>query len=180
VIVGIDNADLINVDRAFNSKSIGFFSVKLILLCLLVLFFNSVSQAQHEMHNMGGANESLVMTMPSDDEVLVAAPERLMLQFDSNVTLVNLAVREPSQGKEIFDIGFRYSPVPSESFTQTLPALAAADYYVVDWAAFKNDGSLIQGTFYFSFGVDAKPPSSYRGGMDHRMEIMSPSYRLLQ
>ena len=31
---------------------------------------------------------------------------------------------------------------------------------------------------YFSFGANAKPPSTYRMEMNHEMQLISPDYRL--
>ena len=144
---------------------------------LVALVYSPFSLAQHEMHNMPGEGAVHVTTMPANDEVLATSPKSIMLRFGSEVQLVTLALREPSQGKEIIDIGFRYSGETGAQFVQPLPVLAAANYYVAEWAILDGD-RLLKGVFYFSFGDDARPPSFYRNEMDHQMQMMSPDYRL--
>jgi|TARA_B100000959_G_C14944727_1_gene609354 hypothetical protein len=64
---------------------------------------------------------------------------------------------------------------------ESLPVLAAADYYTAEWAVLDGEGKLIKGVFSFSFGDDARPPSDYRDQMqmEHSDNIISPDYRLL-
>ena len=88
-------------------------------------------------------------------------------------------VKDPAQGKDGLDIGFRYSGEVSTEFTQSLPLLGKADYYRVAWAAFDRQQQLIKGVFFFAFGPDAQPPSFYLEQMQHPRHIMSPDYRLL-
>jgi methionine-rich copper-binding protein CopC len=145
---------------------------------MLTLAFSPLSWAQHEIHNMP-ADGTHVQTMPENDAVLASAPASIMLQFESEVQLVNLALREPSQGKEIIDIGFRYRLGRSGHFEHPLPVLLDADYYVAEWTIINANGRLMKGAFYFSFGDDAKPPSTYLDQMNHEMQIISPDYRLL-
>ena len=137
------------------------------------------ASAQHDMHAMDAGEAKHVATLPMNDAVLERAPESIRISFESDVRLVKLALKEPSQGKEPMDIGFRYRPDAAMHFEQELPLLPAADYYVVEWAAFDENSSLVKGTFYFTFGVDAKPPSFYRNDMEHMQNIISPDYRLL-
>jgi len=151
--------------------------------CLLMVFlfgslFSSLVLAQHTMHSMPGSGSLKVVSMPDNDEVLGAAPKSIMLQFGSEVQLVKLAVKNPDEGKEPIDIGFRYSPEMSMHFMQTLPTLAAANYYTVEWAAFDARHVLVKGVFYFSFGADAKPPSFYLNQIKQMEHIMSPDYRV--
>jgi hypothetical protein len=115
--------------------------------------------------------------MPANDAALAAAPGSLMLHFESEMRLVKLALKAPEYG--FIDIGFRYQPVPDVHFMQSLPTLAAANYYSVEWAAFNANEELIKGIFYFSFGDNARPPSYYLDQMHHPGPIMSPDYRLL-
>ena len=145
---------------------------------LMSVYFTSPSLAQHETHDMSATGAAHVITMPDNDEVLAVAPESIMLHFESDVRLVKLALKEPSQGKEPIDIDFRYQPGTGVHFVHALPELAAADYYTVEWAAFDTDANLIRGVFYFSFGENARPPSSYTGRMEHSGNIISPDYRL--
>ena len=151
------------------------------LLSIRFLFFlllSSLTLAQpHDMHGMSNSSGLLDSNMPADNEVLAKAPQSIMLNFASEVRLVKLALKETKQGEILID--FRYDPTAAMRYMHTLPMLAAADYYKVEWAALKASGELVKGSFYFSFGDDAKPPSEHLNGMDHEMMIMSPDYRLL-
>lgn len=148
------------------------------LWALTLILMSQVSLAQHNMHNMAGNDTPDVISMPADDEVLPKSPSSIMLQFKSNVMLVKLAVKNLSSSKEPVDIGFRFSPDRRNHFTQTLPELAPADYYSVEWAVFDEKHALIKGVFHFSFGKDAQPPSFYRNQLKPMQHIMSPDYRL--
>jgi len=144
---------------------------------LLSLLFSPLLAAQHNMHGMSNSGGLLDSSMPADNEVLARAPQSIMLNFASEVRLVKLALKETKQGEILID--FRYDPQAAMRYMQKLPMLAAADYYKVEWAALQASGDLVRGSFYFSFGDDAKHPSEYMNEMDHEMMIMSPDYRLL-
>lgn len=153
-------------------------SVFLLSLSLLLsLLFSPLLGAQHAMHGMSNSGDLLDSSMPVDNAVLAKAPQSIMLNFASEVRLVKLALKESKQGEILTD--FRYDPTAAMHYMQSLPMLAAADYYKVEWAALKDTGELVRGSFYFSFGDDAKPPSEYLNEMDHEMMIMAPDYRLL-
>ncbi len=157
------------------------YASRLSLASLLVaLIFSPLSLAQHAMHNMPMSADAHVKTMPGNNAVLGSAPESIMLQFESEVRLVKLVIRDPSQGKEPIDIGFRYRPEADVHFVQAIPKLAATDYYSVEWTVFDAKQTLIKGAFYFSFGDDARPPSYYLDQIRRPRHIMSPNYRLLQ
>jgi len=158
-----------------NSK---FFSGLLLATSFLIsVLGSSLVLAQHEGHDMSNAGGVHVETLPDNDEVLAKAPDSLMLHFESEVRLVKLAVKEVKQGEVYID--FRYRAEAGVHFMQSLPMLAAADYYKVEWAALDAVGELIKGSFYFSFGEDARPPSYYLNLIDHPDHIMSPDFRLL-
>jgi methionine-rich copper-binding protein CopC len=146
-----------------------------IISLLVSLWFSPVLLAQHTMHIMPAEGDLQVATMPENNEVLAAAPSSIMLHFESDVSLVKLVVKEARQG--FIDIGFRYQH--GVHFVQPLPALAAADYYTAEWAVLDDQGKLIKGTFHFSFGAEAKPPSFYLDQMEQMQHIMAPDYRLL-
>lgn len=151
-----------------------------LLLSLGLLFSflsSSVVLGQHAMPGMSHQGGLQLSTMPADNEVVAKAPASIMLNFESEVRLVKLALKETQQGEVLID--FRYSPAAGMYYSQPLPVLAAANYYKVEWAVLDASGELIKGSFYFSFGDDAEPPSFYMEGMDHQMQIISPDYRLL-
>lgn len=149
----------------------------LFIQLLLLAIWSPLALAQHEMHNMAASVE--LNSMPANDEVLAAAPESMMLHFASEIRLVKLALKASEHG--FVNIDFRYNPVPGVHFTQSLPALAAANYYTVEWAAFDSSEELIKGTFHFSFGDDARAPSYYRNQMEGMVHDAMPlDYRTLQ
>lgn len=147
------------------------------LSLLFSLLGSSMALGQHAMPGMSSQGGLQLSTMPADDEVIAMAPQSIMLNFQSKVRLVKLALKETKQGEILID--FRYNPAAGMHYTQPLPVLAAADYYKVEWAALDASGELVKGSFYFSFGDDAEPPSSYMEGMGHQMQVISPDYRLL-
>lgn len=148
-----------------------------LLVFLCSVLGASAVYAQHTMPGMAMEEGLKVSTMPADDQVIAKAPQSIMLNFETEVRLVKLALKETKQGEILID--FRYDPTAKMHYKQDIPALAAADYYKVEWAALNAAGKLIRGSFYFSFGTDAQPPSTYMHGMDHDMQIISPDYRLL-
>ncbi|PCI79195.1 MAG: hypothetical protein COB20_05270 [SAR86 cluster bacterium] len=152
-------------------------SLLLYLSLLFSLLDSSVVLGQHAMPDMSNQGSPQVSTMPANNEVIAKAPQSIMLNFESEVRLVKLALKETKQGEILID--FRYSPAAGMHYIQPLPVLAAADYYKVEWAVLDANGELVRGSFYFSFGDDAEPPSSYMEGMDHQMQVISPDYRLL-
>ncbi|MBL4891141.1 MAG: copper resistance protein CopC [Rhizobiaceae bacterium] len=152
-------------------------SLLLSLSFLFSLLSSSLVLGQHVMPGMSEGGGLQLSTVPADDEVVAKAPQSIMLNFESEVRLVKLALKETKQGEILID--FRYNPAVGMQYMQLLPSLAAADYYKVEWAALDASGKLVKGSFYFSFGDDAKPPSEYLNEMDHEMMIMSPDYRLL-
>lgn len=164
------------IELKFSSCGRNYLSAGLVFIQLLLLaVWSPLALAQHEMHNMAASVE--LNSMPANDEVLAAAPESLMLHFGSEMRLVKLALKASEHG--FVNINFRYNPASGVHFTQSLPALAAANYYTVEWAAFNSDEELLKGAFYFSFGDNARPPSYYRDQMEHMQHIMSPDYRTL-
>lgn len=164
--------------RRAGSQFRGKFSGLLPMIGFMIsLLSSSTLLAQHTMPGMSGGTGLHVSTMPADDAVLAKAPESIMLNFQTEVRLVKLALKETRQGEILID--FRYNPTASMHYTQPIPPLAAANYYKVEWAALDRSGKLVKGSFYFSFGENAQSPSSYMEGMDHNMQIISPDYRLL-
>lgn len=99
-------------------------------------------------------------TSPVDDAVLTSAPAYIDLKFQSPVRLVKLTLR--NQKRDWVDIEFRYNPRPAASYSWDLPELAAADYYIADWAILGENDRLIRGSFSFAFGPDAQAPSFHR------------------
>ncbi len=96
-------------------------------------------------------------TSPLNDVVLELAPESRGLEFPRLVRLVKLTLR--NEQRDWVDIDFRYDPHAQESFKWALPALDKAIYYTADWAVLASNEQLVRGSFSFSFGPEAEPPS---------------------
>ena len=107
-------------------------------------------------------------TIPSDDAVLADAPEHIDLKFESPVRLVKLTLR--NQKRDWVDIEFRYNPRPAANYSWDLPELAAADYYIADWAILGENDRLIRGSFSFAFGPDAQAPSFHKAAEEMLMQ----------
>lgn len=148
----------------------------LLLCCAFPLLF-STAQAQHTpMHGGGHGGTMEAMTMPMDDAVLASAPEQLSLEFEEEVRLVKLTLRQP--GNPLLDIGFRYDPSTGQQFTHRIPSLDPAEYYIAEWAVIDEQERVYHGRFHFSFGPDARPPSELIEEMEEMRHIMAPDYRL--
>jgi methionine-rich copper-binding protein CopC len=122
-------------------------------------------------------------TSPADDSVLVAAPERLRLEFPYGVRLVKLTLR--NELRDWVDISFRYDPTVKEEFFWDVPQLNTATYYTADWAILAENDFLVRGSFSFSFGPDAQAPSltkaaeallvdTQNGGPDSDVRYVTP------
>jgi methionine-rich copper-binding protein CopC len=94
---------------------------------------------------------------PLNDAVLNSAPNQLSLVFPQRVRLVKLTLR--NELRDWVDISFRYDPKLDNSFVWELPNLRIASYYTADWAILAANEQLVRGTFSFSFGPGAEPPS---------------------
>lgn len=157
------------------SLSIGNTSMRVLFIRFLVLLICSpLALAQHEMHNMAPALD--VQTMPENDQVLELAPTSVMLHFKNDVRLVKLALKDSKRG--YIDIDFRYDSAKNMHFMHSLPKLEESQYYSVQWAILDNREQLIKGSFSFSFGEGARPPSYYLDLIKHPQHIMAPDYRL--
>lgn len=151
--------------------------VRLLVAGVCLAALSSIGHAQHMMHGSGGESIIDVETMPHDDAVLPESPARIMLDFEESVRLVKLTLRT-AESRELLDIGFRYDPATGTMFSHDLPMLAEAPYYIADWAVVNDDERVIHGTFHFSFGPDARPPSEIMPEMEAMRHIMAPDYRL--
>jgi copper resistance protein C len=96
-------------------------------------------------------------TTPTDNAVLVFAPEQLGLLFPFQVRLVKLTLRNDKH--DWVDISFRYDPQPEARFDWTLPELQQATYYTAEWAILGDNDQLVRGAFSFSFGPEAEAPA---------------------
>ena len=99
-------------------------------------------------------------TSPADDETLDVAPSIMTLEFPSPVRLVKLTLH--NERRDWVEINFRYSPSDKKSYHWDLPTLAPAAYYTADWAILSDSDKLVRGSFSFSFGSEAQPPSAVR------------------
>lgn len=127
------------------------------LVMSLALMLCASAHAQHS-HGRRNTIELQFDTVPAHDEILAQAPEDLMLRFNEYVRLVKLTLK--ANDITPIDIGFHFSLDYSKVFIQNLPPLEKADYYTAEWAALNADNVIVYGYFCFSFGPDARRPTS--------------------
>lgn len=134
------------------------------------------AQAQHIM-TINSNSDVELESSPVDDEVLESSPKELMLRFSTYVKLVKLTMKNPEE--EFVNIGFRYNPDASRVFFLDLPDLAEAAYYTIEWTAIDPSNLVARGSFSFSFGPDAAPPSTLIPVEEELDPFMAPDYRLI-
>jgi methionine-rich copper-binding protein CopC len=146
------------------------------LVALLITLLAASSHAQHVM-TINSNSDVVTETAPVENEVLAEAPADLMMRFSTYVRLVKLSLKAP--GNEPVDIGFRYDPDASRVFFWNLPPLPAADYYTVEWAAIDPSNFVARGSFSFSFGPNARPPSELIPVEEELDPVIVPDFRLI-
>ncbi len=138
------------------------YCLRIFLIGLTLLLSNlSYSQQYRSAVNRQPADSTGIMakteTAPLDDAVLDTAPSQLSLAFPQPVRLVKLTLR--NEQRDWVDISFRYNPLANANFVWELPNLQTAAYYTADWAILAANERLVRGSFSFSFGPGAEPPS---------------------
>ncbi len=146
------------------------------LCTLLLVLLSPLTSAQHVM-TINSNSDVVTETAPVDNAVLAEAPADLMMRFSTYVRLVKLVLKAP--GNTPVDIGFRYNPDASRVFFWDLPPLPAADYYTVEWAAIDPVNFVARGSFSFSFGPDARPPSELIPQEEELAPVIVPDFRLI-
>jgi methionine-rich copper-binding protein CopC len=146
------------------------------LCALLLVLMSPLASAQHVM-TINSNSDVVTETAPVDNAVLAEAPADLMMRFSTYVRLVKLVLKAP--GNTPVDIGFRYNPDASRVFFWDLPPLPAADYYTVEWAAIDPVNFVARGSFSFSFGPDARPPSELIPQEEELAPVIVPDFRLI-
>ena len=134
--------------------------VSLIGLTLLSSSLNYAQRSRSAVYQQAADSTGILVkteTTPTNDSVLDIAPSQLNLQFSQRVRLVKLTLRD--QRRDWVDISFRYDPASNDKFSWVLPSLEDATYYTVDWAVLSANEHLVRGSFSFSFGPGAEPPS---------------------
>jgi methionine-rich copper-binding protein CopC len=144
-------------------------------LCL-ALSGAQYAQAQHVM-TINSNSDVELESSPVDDEVLESSPQELMLRFSTYVKLVKLTMKDPED--KFVNIGFIYNPDVSRVFFLDLPELPASPYYTVEWTAIDPSNLVARGSFNFSFGPDAAPPSTLIPEEEVLDPFMAPDYRLI-
>lgn len=146
---------------------ISLLATALLVACLTL----TTASAQHQEHaryqasSYGTSITRQTRTTPGDDAVLAEAPRQLLLQFPERVRLVKLTLHNETH--DWVDIDFRYNPRPGNRFVWALPGLRQTAYYTADWAILGANDELVRGSFSFTFGPDAQPPSAIRAA--HQM-----------
>lgn len=150
--------------------------VRTLLMLAIALSVAPLAQAQHVM--VLNSNSSVELeSQPEDDEVLETAPQELMLRFSTYVRLVKLTMKDPDE--KLVNIGFIYSSDVSRVFFLDMPELPPAPYYTVEWAAIDPENLMARGSFSFSFGPDAAPPSTLIPEEEILEPVIVPDYRLI-
>ena len=144
----------------------------------LCLAFSSAqyAQAQHIM-TINSNSDVELESSPVDDEVFESAPKELMLRFSTYVKLVKLTMKNPEE--KFVNIGFRYDPAVSRVFFLDLPEIPPALYYTIEWTAIDPSNLVARGSFSFSFGPDAAPPSTLIPEEEELAPVIVPDYRLI-
>jgi len=150
--------------------------LRIALAFSLALSGAQYAQAQHIM-SINSNSDVELESSPSDDEVLPSSPKELMLRFSTYVKLVKLTMKNPNE--KFVNIGFRYDPAASRVFFLDLPELPLEDYYTVEWTAVDPLNLVARGSFNFSFGPDAAPPSTLIPEEEELDPFMAPDYRLI-
>ncbi len=121
------------------------------------LLAQTLSSGLHQQAADSTGFAAITATSPPDDSVLSVAPAQISLAFPQRVRLVKLTLR--NQVRDWVDISFRYNPQLSQEYAWALPELENAIYYTADWAILGSNEVLVRGSFSFSFGPEAEPPS---------------------
>ncbi len=127
------------------------------LLALIILVLCSDAIAQHS-HGRRNTIELEYESNPTHDEVLKTSPEDILLRFNDYVRLVKLTLS--AEDTLNVPIDFEFSNSYSKVFIQELPKLRQAAYYTVEWAALNPENIIVYGFFCFSFGPDARVPTT--------------------
>lgn len=175
-----------------NNLSLNYRPVLAVLMLLVVGFFllQSTVSAQAPKKSVSdpllqsGLNrtsaEIIAESAPLDDQVLSLPPSLLGLNFPQNVRLVKLVLY--NENREWVDINFRYDPRPDSSFSWPIPDLQQTSYYTADWAILAAGDLLVRGSFSFTFGAGAEPPSVHKEREALLLEMRNtlPEIRRLQ
>lgn len=148
-----------------------------VAMLISFLLLTIPAAAQHSIHGPRYTGDLEANTVPVENAVLPAAPDHLILRFNSAVRLVKLTLYDAE--RNFININFRYDTRSDRVFIHPLPELSASDYYRAEWAVLDTDEQLVQGRFHFAFGSDARPPSDFIDEGEDGRHIMVPDYRLL-
>lgn len=127
------------------------------VFALLLYCLSNQAVAQHS-HGRRNTVELEYDSIPTHDEILVAAPNDMILRFNEYVRLVKLTLK--AEDTRNITINFKFSNEYSKVFIQDLPALDRAEYYTAEWAALNANNVIVYGYFSFSFGPNAKRATS--------------------
>ena len=97
------------------------------------------------------AHATLLETTPSNDAVVAAAPDRVVLRFDEPIETVLGSVRVYGGDAKRVDNGEETRPQPEE-VTVGLPTGLAKGTYTVTWRVISADSHPVRGAFVFHVG----------------------------
>lgn len=92
------------------------------------------------------AHSGLSSSIPANNAMLMAAPEQLQLEFNSEVRLVKLYLRNSKA--EHIKFNFKASPEKLKKFSYQLPKLTTGNYRV-DWMVMGGDAHKMTGYYIF-------------------------------
>lgn len=127
------------------------------LFAIFTLLLCESAYAQHS-HGRRRAIEIEHETIPIHDQVLEKAPNDVIIRFNEYLRLIKITLK--AEDREMIDIGFQFSTATSRVFIQSVPELAEAAYYTVEWAALNSNNVMVSGFFCFSFGPNAQVPTT--------------------
>lgn len=140
------------------------------LVTILIFFLSQCAYAQHS-HGRRNTVDIEHETVPAHDQVLEVAPDYLIIRFNEYLRLIKLTLK--AEDRQMIDVGFQFTNSASRVFIQDIPELAKADYYTAEWAALNNKNVMVYGFFCFSFGPDAKVPTTI---INSRQILTGPTF----
>ncbi len=103
------------------------------------------------------AHAALTSAAPAHGDVLVEAPEKLVLEFNEDVQLLKLSLLKADHTEVAID--FMPAPSAAKQFSITLPEIGEGSY-TARWVILGADSHRVEDTFVFVVDADATPVSN--------------------
>lgn len=117
--------------------------------CMVLIACVSVS-------SIVSAHNVLKSSVPADGAALESSPSELALEFNGQVRLVKLSLKN---GEEEVEVGFKPDLTAASSFAIPVPELAPGAY-ALEFSIIGADGHIVAGHFNFGVGM----PAAHEGG----------------